>query len=896
MKKNLQIGINSVRLLESSKNGDKWKVVIIEEGISKNGNYYSSKCLQAAQKLFEKAKVCYYEFKNKDFNHLPEVIEQMRPEGFPRQIAGWLENVKYEEIDIEGKKVNGLTGTLNIREGVDWLKKLLTSTWNKGLKQFLGLSINAEGPTSVQLVNGKPINIAQAIENVLSVDIVSNPAAGGRFARLLASISENERGNLEMFKKLIEMLKVSRPELLEGLNVENLTEEEMGGILKNLIEEVAKEKEATKTAKEAAEAVLADSKQKADDAAKQESETILNAAKEAAVKAQASSTEASAALVNALQKEGTMKQITALVGAKEYDMATALLGSFLKASTVKKKESIQNKDGDDEMSKKLQESQKKIQESIDSLEKKNAMATCALLLKEALKESDLPGPVQEKVTKRFSGRIFEAVELEDEIKLEKETLAKLSESGQINLDVADYSVGSEERDRVQSAMDLAFGYVPEESEKAEFEGITPFGGIREAYVQITGDAEVTGNLPKRKLKESVDSSTFTYMLGNTINRKMLKEYKGMPDLWRNISNVVSVKDFKMQELIRWGGLGVLPEVAAARTTQGTSIDTTSLTYAELGFPADSEQIYGIATKGGLITVTRRAIINDDLRKLSQIPTKLARAAARTLNQFVFDLMMGVSAGVINALTKWPNAAGTANSAALYAAGHNNYSTTAFGYDALKDLIIKMYNQGETGYASALSAGVNSSTVTIPVTAATGQYFKAGDIIEIFGEYMQVGAVATDSLTVARGTNGTTAASHSSSDVVTKITSILGLEDLTLWVPKTLQGTANSYNQSVLHPENAENGINQLKGLVKVMVSSYLRGDQNNWYLAAGKNEIDLIEIGFLNGKQNPEILVQDQPNVGTVFTGDLIKYKIRHEYGGVTPDYKAYAAGIVTGV
>ena len=38
MKKNLQIGINSVRLLESSKNGDKWKVVIIEEGISKNGN------------------------------------------------------------------------------------------------------------------------------------------------------------------------------------------------------------------------------------------------------------------------------------------------------------------------------------------------------------------------------------------------------------------------------------------------------------------------------------------------------------------------------------------------------------------------------------------------------------------------------------------------------------------------------------------------------------------------------------------------------------------------------------------------------------------------------------------------------------------------------------------
>ena len=892
--KNL-LHIQSVRLLETTKNGDAWKVVIIEEGLSKNGNFYSSKVLQAAVNLFNKAKVCYYEFKDKTFNHLPEVIENMRPEGFPHQIAGWLEDVKFEEINLEGRTVRGLTGVLRLHAGVKWLKSMLTSAWDRGLKQFLGLSINAEGPTSVQLVNGRPLNIAQSIENVISVDIVSNPAAGGRFARMLASCNDSERGNIEMFKQLVEMLRKSHPELLEGYNVENLTEEDMGKILKTFIESLNKEKEEVQVAKDKADADLAAKTKAMEDVDKENADAVEAAKKDAAAAAEAVGP-LDEALVASLQKEGTVKQVASLVGAKEYKLAGSLLQKFLQETILKNTKKKESVEGDAKMKDKLQEAQNKLNEAIAKIELQAEVTRCAGVLKESLLASELPMPIQNKIEKRFTKKAFKEEDLTAVIKEEKDTLAALSESGDIILEASGMHVGAEKIDRLQAAMDLAFGYEPEDSEKDKYKDIDAFSGIREAYVAITGDTEVTGTLPRRKLKETVDSGTFTYMLGYTINRKMLKDYKAMPDLWRQISNVVSVKDFKMQELIQWGGFGELPTVAAARTTQGTEIDTTSLTYPELGFPADSEQAYGIATKGGLVTVTRRAIINDDLRQLSKIPGKLAKAASKTLNQFVFDLMLGVSAGAINAATKWPNAAGTANSAALYATGHNNYQTTAIGYDILNTMLVQMYNQGETGYATTLNGNINSSVTTVNLATGTGQYFKANDILEVFGEQMMITVVATDALTVVRGINGTTAASHTSADVATKVTSIAGLSDITLWVPRNLKGSADTYNQSVLHPDNAENGINTLRGMFKVMVSPYLRGDQNNYYLAAGKAEIDLIEIGFLNGKQNPEILVQDQPTVGTVFTGDLIKYKVRHEYGGVVPDYKAYAASIVTGV
>ena len=126
----------SLKLLESSKSGKTWKVMILEPGLSKNGKFYSPEILQKAKDLFEGAKVCYYEFKKNFFNHIPPAIQRAVPAGFPKQIAGWLENVQYEELDFEGKKIKGLTGILHLHDGVNWLRDMLKNTWEKGKKQF----------------------------------------------------------------------------------------------------------------------------------------------------------------------------------------------------------------------------------------------------------------------------------------------------------------------------------------------------------------------------------------------------------------------------------------------------------------------------------------------------------------------------------------------------------------------------------------------------------------------------------------------------------------------------------------------------------------------------------------------------------------------------------------
>lgn len=57
-------------------------------------------------------------------------------------------------------------------------------------------------------------------------------------------------------------------------------------------------------------------------------------------------------------------------------------------------------------------------------------------------------------------------------------------------------------------------------------------------------------------------------------------------------------------------------------------------------------------------------------------------------------------------------------------------------------------------------------------------------------------------------------------------------------------------------------------------------DANDWCTVADPARLPVIEIGFLDGQEEPELFVQDTPNVGSLFTNDTITYKIRHIYGG----------------
>ncbi len=156
------------------------------------------------------------------------------------------------------------------------------------------------------------------------------------------------------------------------------------------------------------------------------------------------------------------------------------------------------------------------------------------------------------------------------------------------------------------------------------------------------------------------------------------------------------------------------------------------------------------------------------------------------------------------------------------------------------------------------------------------------------------------LTNHQGNRGTTALSSSAMQtaIITMMkytnsaSKRLGILPRYLLAPPDLAFTAQVITQSELQPGGNNNDVNVLRGAIEpIVVPNWT--DTNNWYLMANPAQIEGIEVGFLGGREEPELLVQDQPANGTVFTNDAISWKVRWFYGAVWLDYRAAYGSIV---
>ncbi|HET7770100.1 MAG TPA: Mu-like prophage major head subunit gpT family protein, partial [Chloroflexota bacterium] len=96
---------------------------------------------------------------------------------------------------------------------------------------------------------------------------------------------------------------------------------------------------------------------------------------------------------------------------------------------------------------------------------------------------------------------------------------------------------------------------------------------------------------------------------------------------------------------------------------------------------------------------------------------------------------------------------------------------------------------------------------------------------------------------------------------------LNLKPRYLLVPADLLFTALTIVNSSLTPGTSNNDANVLKGVVEpISVAQFT--DATDWYLICAPRDIESIEIGFVGGKQEPELLMQDAPLLGQVFTND----------------------------
>jgi hypothetical protein len=264
-----------------------------------------------------------------------------------------------------------------------------------------------------------------------------------------------------------------------------------------------------------------------------------------------------------------------------------------------------------------------------------------LQLDQYLYASNLPRALKDQIRARYSGRIFEEHELKDEITASRTMLAQLAQEGIVRGHAYEkLDIGSQitEAEKIQAAFDRMFEL---DIDTARMGNIRGFSSIREAYARVTGDASlysgisqhstlgsiaISEHAPLTRIAEAdTTTASFSYLLGTSMNKRLLKDYQAWPAEWQKFVTIAAIRDFKQQSRVRLGAFGSLPVVA-----EDTAYSAVTLT--------DSAATYVPQKRGNLVTVSRETIINDDLQAIKQIPTKLAVAAAYTLAEFVYSFL------------------------------------------------------------------------------------------------------------------------------------------------------------------------------------------------------------------------------------------------------------------
>lgn len=694
---------------EGEPEGSRWAVILIEAGTSKNRNRYRGEVLRAAAPLYEGAR-CFW-------NHTSGSGDRDA-----RDLAGFFSDAKFGVLEGKGaRKREAVTATMNVTSKA--LREGLLESHRLGKPDMYGLSHDARAKTKLISLPEGAVRDVEEIEEVVSVDVVSHPAAGGRVVRLVAGnavgIGEED---LQMFAQKLARLRESRPDLAARLSA-NPTEAEVDALLMEGL-----------------------------------------APKPAPAQAP----------TPAPQPAPVAAPPTQVVGLTEADR------SLLREGRVRS-------------------------------------------VMEGRNFGDLADLARETLTEQAQGdATVEALILTADRLVKK--AAQLAEgkpaSGSPGT-TAD--IREDEADKTLEQVDAFFMGGATEKVKAEYKKAfgkdVPTNGTRSVkglYEAITGDKDVTGHIREAKqlrrfnrLLEAIGSGTFAQLWGDGINRRMLAEYRAADEMyqsWRRVvSNNVPLSDFRSQERIRMGSfadLAIVPQLDP---------------YPEMTNPTDEKVTYAPAKRGGIVSISREAIKNDDVGFIRQLPGKLAYAAVRTLNQFVWNLIL-TNPTLDDAV-------------ALFAA------STSRGFSSAGNLI-----------ASALSTA-NISTARQRLSRVKDR--DSNQVLNLMPKILVV--------------------SPENEELGFRMTHI---------------------NVQPVSAQNAtEDSYIKFMGLSELIVLGFMT-DLTDWFVLADPKTIDTIEVGFVDGAEEPTLFVQDAPTEGSVFSADKVSWKARHEYGADVVEWRGMIGGI----
>lgn len=117
---------------------------------------------------------------------------------------------------------------------------------------------------------------------------------------------------------------------------------------------------------------------------------------------------------------------------------------------------------------------------------------------------------------------------------------------------------------------------------------------------------------------------------------------------------------------------------------------------------------------------------------------------------------------------------------------------------------------------------------------------------------------------------------------------LGIPPKYLWVPADLEEAAFD-----LFRRTTNNDTDFVESLQMQVIPVWYWTDANDFVTSADVRDIPIIELGFMDGQEEPELFIQDNPTQGSLFSNDQIRYKIRHIYGGAVAEFRGLQKNVV---
>jgi len=184
------------------------------------------------------------------------------------------------------------------------------------------------------------------------------------------------------------------------------------------------------------------------------------------------------------------------------------------------------------------------------------------------------------------------------------------------------------------------------------------------------------------------TSDFPLLLANVANKAMMKGYEEADETFQLWTTAGSLPDFKIQSTVDLGSFPALRKV-------GEGAEYKFITIGE------RREQRVLATYGEMFTISRQAVINDDMDAFSRLPRKMGRAAIRTVGDLAYSVLTAN--------------ANMADGVALFHASHNNLQGAgAIATATIDAMRVAMARQKDVGQTTG-SLNIRMANLIVPVS-------------------------------------------------------------------------------------------------------------------------------------------------------------------------------------